>query len=133
MKTNRRWMLSLIWVLLGIGLTVAGFITQIDSFWSGMGAALIVVGAGQLIRWYKFSRNSEYREKVETMEKDERNRFLTAKAWSWAGYLFVLIAAVASIVLRILGQELLSSVASGAICILILLYWVSYMILQRKY
>lgn len=133
MANNRRWIFSLIWILLGIGLIVAGFITELDSFWSGMGAAFIVVGSLQLTRWYKYARNAEYREKVETEEKDERNRYLSAKAWAWAGYLFVLIAAVAAVVLRIVGQNLLSSVASGAVCVLILLYWGSYMVLKRKY
>lgn len=133
MKRNRRWIISVIWILLGIGLIVACNVTSLDSFWSGMGAAFVVVGGMQLIRWFRYFQNPEYREKTETEQQDERNRFLTAKAWAWAGYLFLLLSAIASIVLRIVGQILLSQVASGAICVLILLYWISYMILRRKY
>jgi hypothetical protein len=32
-----------------------------------------------------------------------------------------------------MGQELLSMAASFAICILLVLYWVSYVVLNRKY
>ncbi len=133
MKTNRRVFLSIVWILLGVGLTIAGFVTQIDEFWSGLGTGFIFVGILQLIRWGRYFHNPEYREKAEVEAKDERNRYLAAKAWSWAGYLFVLISAAACIILRILGQHQLSLVASGAMCLILVLYWSSYFILRRKY
>ena len=133
MKNNRRIVVSILWVLLGIGLIVATRIAELDAFWSGMGSAFVFVGALQIFRWVRYARNAEYREKMDTEIHDERNRFLTGKAWAWAGYLFVLIAALASIALRIAGQELLSLAASGALCLILVLYWVSYFILKRKY
>lgn len=133
MKFDRRILVSIVWVVLGIGLTVACAITQMDDFWSGMGTALIVVGVLQLLRWSKYARNAEYREKVDVEAKDERNRYLSEKAWAWAGYLFVFIGAAASIVLRIVGQALLSTLASGAVCVILVLYWISYLIVRKKY
>ena len=35
MKNNRRMLISMVWVLLGVGLIVAGRITEMDDFWSG--------------------------------------------------------------------------------------------------
>lgn len=54
-------------------------------------------------------------------------------AWAWSGYLFILIAAVACIIFKIIGQEVLSFAASGAVCLMLLLYWISYVVLKRKY
>ena len=45
----------------------------------------------------------------------------------------LLISAAAGIVLRILGQELLSMAASCAVCLMLLLYWVTHLILKKKY
>ena len=133
MKTNRRALLSIVWIILGIGLVVASFLEAVDEFWSGMGSAFIFVGILQLIRFIRYSKNDEYREKVDTEVNDERNRYITGKAWGWAGYLFVLISAVGCIIFRILGKNELSLLASGALCLLLVLYWVSYFILKRKY
>lgn len=133
MKLGIKTILYILYILVGITLIVLGFTGILDSFWSGMGSGLLVVSALQIIRLVRLYKNSDYREKVETEVSDERNRFLRNKAWAWAGYLFVLTAAVASIVLRILGQELLSSAAAWAVCLIILLYWISFWILRRKY
>lgn len=98
-----------------------------------MGVALIVVGVMRLIRAYRFSKDASYREKVEIEIGDERNRYLRGKAWAWAGYLFILITAVAVIVLKVVGQELLSIAAGGAICLMLVLYWGAYLLLRKKY
>ena len=46
---------------------------------------------------------------------------------------FVMIMAVASIIFKIAGQGLLSIAASGAVTLVLVLFWVSYLILKRKY
>ena len=71
--------------------------------------------------------------KREVAATDERLHFIRNKAWAWAGYLFVMIMAVASIVLRIFEQNLLSIATSGAVCLMLVLFWGSYIILRRKY
>lgn len=133
MKKNRRIVASIFWVVLGIGLNIACAVAKLDSFWSGLGSAFIFVGALQLIRWGRYFRSEAYREKVEVESHDERNRYLAGKAWAWAGYLFVMVCAVASIALRVAGQELLATCAGGAVCLILVLYWGSYFILRRKY
>jgi hypothetical protein len=55
------------------------------------------------------------------------------KAWSWAGYMFVLIGAVATIAFAIADKKELMMLASGGVCAMILLYWISYMIVRKKY
>ena len=124
---------SIIWLAIGlplIGLSIAGLV---DEFWSGMGSALLVIGACRLIRGRRLSKSAEYREKMETFETDERFHFLRTKAWSWAGYLFVIIAGVSVIVFKILDMETVSQAASGAVCLLLVLYWGAYFVLKKKY
>ena len=133
MKMSRRVLVYVIYILLGgvlVGLSCA---EMVDEFWSGMGGALVAVGVLRLVRAYRLSKDESYREWMEVESADERNRFIRNKAWAWAGYLFVLIVAVSSVVFRIAGQELLSVAAGFAVCLMILLFWGAYMILRKRY
>ena len=133
MKRDKRMIFCFIWVILGTVLIALAFAGKVDVFWNGVGSGLLVVGVLQLLRQYRFSKNESYREKIEIEEKDERNHFIRNKTWAWTGYLFVLIAAVLCLVFRIIGQNLLSLAASGAVCLMLVLYWISYLVLKRKY
>ena len=133
MKQNKRIIVSIMWVIIGMVLIGLSFVGIVDEFWSGMGSGLLVVGIIQLIRFYRLQKNEAYREKMEIEASDERNHFIRNKAWAWSGYLFILISAVACIVFKIMGQELLSMAASGAVCLMLILYWISFIILKRKY
>ena len=133
MKQNKRLYVNILWLIIGsilIGLSFAGVV---DEYWNGMGMGLAVVGAINLIRYYRLNKNDVYREKIELEASDERNHFIRNKAFAWAGYYFILIAAVGTIVFKIIGQELLSQAAAYAVCLMLILYWISYIILKRKY
>ena len=132
MKEKKYW-ISIIYVIIGVILFGLACFEKVDSFWSGMGSALFVIGTLQLIRRYRFNKNEAYREKMEIEEKDERNHFIRNKAWAWAGYLFVMIMAVSTIIFKIVGQETLMMAASGGVSLMLTLFWVSYLILKRKY
>lgn len=133
MNRNRRIISCIIYIVFGVILMVLGVLEVVDAFWSGMGGALIAMGAVRAIQAVRYSTDEAYREKRETELSDERNQFIRNKAWAWAGYLFVLIAAIATIAFRLLGQELLSVAAGFAVCILMLLYFVCHLALSRKY
>ena len=130
MKKN--W-INIAWVILGAGLLALSFAELVDSFWGGMGSALFTIGVIRLLRNYRLNKNEEYRERMEIEARDERNRFLSSKAWAWSGYLFILIAAALSILFKVMGQDLLSMTSGGAVCLMLVLYWASYFILRRKY
>ncbi len=133
MKNDRRIVACIIYIILGVALMVLGMLEVVDSFWSGMGGALIAVGIVRMIHILRYHNDESYRENMEIETKDERNQFIRNKAWAWAGYLFVLIAAISTIVLKLLGQDLLSIAAAFAVCILVLLFWVCYLVLKKKY
>ena len=133
MKSSRRILTYVIYLLLGGILWGLAFADMVDSFWAGMGSALFLMGVLRLVQTYRLSKDETYREKMEIEITDERNRFLRNKAWAWAGYLFILISAFAVITLKVMEQELLSMAASFALCLMLVLYWGSFMVLKRKY
>ncbi len=133
MKNNRRIIVSIIYVFLGAVLFGLGFAEIVDAFWSGMGSALIAIGVVRAIQFLRFRKDASYREKMEVEMKDERNMFIRNKAWAWSGYLFILVAAVLTIVFKILDQDLLSMSAAFSVCLVLVFYWISYMVLNRKY
>ncbi len=130
---NRNLIIYILYLVIGLTLLGLGIANVVDEFWSGMGSGLIFVSVLRLIRVYRLSKNEEYREKVETEISDERNRFIRSKAWAWAGYFFIIISAVAVIAFKVAGQELLSTASSVALCLMLVLYWVSFFILRKKY
>lgn len=137
MKTNRnvliRWILSILYILIGVTFIVCNLLNTVDDFWSGMGAAFAVIGLLQMLRLIRYKTSLKYKEETDTAVNDERNRFIGMKAWSWAGYLYIMIAAVATIVCKLLNQETLMFFCSGSVCVILILYWVSYFILRKKY
>ena len=137
MKLTRRiivqWILPILYVAIGATLGICGELGKIDQFWNGLGAALVVVGVLRLIRLIRYNTNTEYKEKTDTAVNDERNRFIANKAWAWVGYLYIMIAAVATIVFKLLNQEILMYFCSGSVCVILILYWIIYLILSKKY
>ena len=126
-------LIRILMIAAGIALLVLGVAGIVDAFWSGMGGALIGISAMHLIQTSRYQKNEAYRENVDTARNDERNQFLKTKAWSWAGFWFMMIAAVSTIALKIAGHEDLMMMASGSVCLLLALYWISYFLLRRKY
>lgn len=137
MKSNQnialRWVLSILYILSGATLIVCGLLHIVEEFWQGMGAAFAFIGVLQMLRLIRYKTSLKYKEETDTAVNDERNRFIGMKAWSWAGYLYIMIAAVATIVFKLLNQETLMFFCSGSVCVILILYWVSYFILRKKY
>lgn len=124
---------SILEIIIGSSLVLASVFGVADEFWSGMGTALLIIGIIFLVREVRYKTNFEYKEKCDIQINDERNKYLSMKAWSWAGYLFVMIAACATIMLKLAGKEDLMMISSGSICLVMVLYWISYMVLKKKY
>jgi len=133
MRKATRMIATILEIVIGAVLLGCNIADVVDEFWGGMGTALLVMGVIFLLRQIRYRRNEAYREAVDVEVNDERNKYISMKAWSWTGYLFVLIAAVGAIVLKLLGREDYMFFASGSVCLMVLLYWVTYMVLKKKY
>ncbi len=133
MKYEKRIYISIFWIVIGTVLLACGIFDILDSFWSGMGGALIGVGTIRIVQFAKYRKNPEYREKIEIESNDERNKFISGRAWAWSGYVFVMLNAIGAIAFKIAGNETLSMYCSFMICLVLVLYWISYLILRKKY
>ena len=134
MYDNKRLFLSIFWVILGAVLLILAVTEKLDStLYAGMGGGLIAVGLLQIMRNLRYRRDAAYREKIDTEVSDERNRFLRMKSWSWAGYITVLAEAIAAVVAAVRGQETVQLVLSYSVCLLLAAYYISYLVLSRKY
>ena len=133
-NNNRRLILSIFWVVLGLVLFVLSVAEILDpTYFSAMGVALAVVGTLQVIRHLRYRKDKEYKEKIDIEVTDERNRFLRLQSWAWTGYIVVFIEAAGSIVAAVLGQEIVRQVLSFSVCLIVCVYWISWFVLSRKY
>ena len=130
---NKRLIIGIVYIILGLVLGLLSFLGIVDEWWQSFGIAILIVGIADIFRHIKYLHNTEYREKVDLSNNDERIRFIAMKAWSWSGYLFVIIAAIASIALKAFGYDEYSQIAGLSVCLIILLYWINYCILRKKY
>ncbi len=133
MNNNRRLINSVLEIAIGAALLVGVSLAGGDSVWLGMGGALVAVGTLQLLNLMRYREDAEYREKVDTEAHDERNIFIRSKAWVWAGTSFVIVCGVLTVVFLILGKQELSTLSGLAVSLLTLFYWLSYLILRKKY
>ena len=130
---NKRLALSIFWIVLGAALLILTNTDVIPEMYSGMGAVLVVIGMLQVIRNLKYRKDSVYREKIDTEAQDERNRFLRMKSWSWTGYIVVMAQSIGVIIAMVLGQDQIQHVLSYSVCLMLCTYWISYVVLSRKY
>lgn len=134
MYNNKRLILSIFWIVLGAVLIVLSVMEKLDpSMYSAMGGALIAIGVLQTIRNLRYLRDTEYRKKIDTKVSDERNRFLSMKSWSWTGYIVVLVEGIGVVAAMIAGQETLQRLLAYSVCLIVGVYWITYLILSRKY
>ena len=130
---TKRFIASIVEIILGFALWICSAIGLIDSYWGGMGGGLIGVGIVFLIRSIRYKRDPEYKEECDVEMNDERNKFISLNAWAWSGYAFVILNALGTIAFRIAGNESLSQYCSYMVCIVLVLYWGCYLILRKKY
>ena len=131
---NKRLALSIFWMVLGIVLIILTVTDVLDqSIYAGMGGALTTVGFLQMMRNLRYRKDEDYREKIDTEFGDERNSFLRMKSWAWTGYIVVLAEGIGVVIAMITGQELVYKVLSYSVCLIVGVYWITYMVLSRKY
>lgn len=133
MKITKKLISYILTIAVGATLLTLAIAGVLDSFWSGMGASLLIMSILRLAQLYLYKTDKSYQEKMDTEVSDERNRFLRNKAWAWAGYLFVIIAAICTIVFKVMEQELLWQATGLGMCLIVTLYWISFLILRKKY
>ena len=131
---SKKLVLSIFWVLVGAALIALSVMEVLNSsMYAGLGGGLFAVGLLQIARNIKYRKDPTYREKIDTEANDERNRYLRMKSWSWAGYIAILVEGIGAIVAMVAGEQTIQLVLSYSVCLLLVAYLISYIILSRKY
>ena len=130
---KKRITIQIIEILAGMVLLGLGVAGRVDEFWSGMGGALIAVGGMNLIRILRYQKNEDYRENVNTERNDERNKYLSMKAWQLTAGWYTVIAAIGTFIFKFAGREDLMMLCSGAVCLMTFMYWIFFLYLRKKY
>ena len=135
---NRFFTTGIIYIVLGIALFVASITmnlgtTTIARVMPGLGGGFLGVGIINLYRGIRLGKDAEYRENFEVETHDERNKYLRMKAWSWAGYLFIIGCSAFVIIFALIDRPDLMQMAAYGTCIMLVLYWVCYLIVRKKY
>ena len=132
MNKKRNIIMNIAYIIIGIVLIACAKTGMISDTYLGFGGGILGVGIVLLAKNIRYVKNKEYQENVDIESGDERNRYIRMKAWSWAGYLYVLIMAVATIICMIIEKTELMQYCSLTVCIILVLYWGSYLIINRN-
>ena len=132
-KMKMRMLLFVLYIIIGAAFCVLSFMNLTGEFIYILGAAFIVSGTVQLVRSIRLINNPEKLEERSVAEKDERNIMLNNKARSLAFVIYILAAAIAMVIMYILEIDIVGLTLSYSICGLVVIYWISYFILRKKY
>ena len=132
-KLNNRIIIYVLLIVMGAALLILSETGRLDSFWSGMGSALFAISILRLIQLNRYKKDSDYAERINIQNHDERNQWLSEKARSNGFYYSILIESVGVIVTRILQKPEWSTLLGMVVCFQLLLYWITWFILRKKY
>lgn len=132
-KLKIRLGFAISYIILGVLLiALAGILRWENTFASAYGLTLTVIGFARLKQYCFLTKDEQRLKKQEIIENDERNIAISQKAKAVTFNISVIAAALATIVLQIIGKNEFVDLLGGAICILIAIYWISYFILRKK-
>lgn len=131
-KLKLRLYLAIGYIVLGVILIILFNLKGAEnSYLSSMGLALIVVGIVRIRNHIIITKNEESIRKQKIAETDERNIAIANKAKSLSFMIYIFMACIAVIVLEILNKTQWVSVISGMVCLLLVIYWVTYLIVRK--
>ena len=132
-KLKIRLYFAIAYIVIGLLLTVLFNVLENGSeYLSTFGLVLMVVGIARLRNYRRITKTEESVKKQEIMETDERNVEIVKRAKNAAFNVFVILLSIAIIVLQFLDLTVYVQPLFGAMCLLLVIYWVSYWIIRQR-
>lgn len=116
--------------LVAIVLSAVGYI---DDVLGACGLTLIIISALQLFKAARYAKDPAFAKQIDASNTDERLAFLAGKAAQSAFQVSVIALCLLSLVLRFVGKGDTADVLGFVACGELLVYWVSYLYLSKKY
>ena len=120
------------YIIVGIILIGIGSIGKTEMALS-FGSMFAVIGIAKLMEYKRITSNKETLRQREIAENDERNIMLWTKARSMAFIIYIIAAALVIVVLYLVGMVYEARIVSYSLSVFVVIYWVSYFVLSRKY
>lgn len=116
--------------IVAVALSIFGVI---DDMLGAFGLALIIISALQLFKAARYASDPAFAKQIDVSNSDERLAYLASKSAEWTFKVSVIGLCVISLVLRLLGGGDTADVLAFVACVEITVYWVSYLVLSKKY
>lgn len=133
MNIKKRIISHMILLVIGVAAFAASVLGYLDEFGLGFGVVLVVIEVFRLIQDIRVMKDASYAKKAEIQNSDERTIYISNKAKAWTVYLSVLILAILCIFFHFIGQDILMQFCGFTVSGMMLIYWIVYLILSKKY
>ncbi|MBO5040637.1 MAG: hypothetical protein J6D09_06025 [Clostridia bacterium] len=132
-KLKIRLWVAISYIVLGIAMATVAIVSKTENqFISSFGLALAVMGIARIRNYFLITKNEDTLRKREITETDERNVSIVNKARSAAFTVYILLAGVFVIVMGLLDKIEISVWVSYSVALLVFVYWICYIIYQKK-
>ena len=133
-KLKIRLWVAITYLVLGIALIVVSLaIEPKNDILSSFGFAIALIGGVRLRNYLLITKSEERIKAQEIAEKDERNVAIADKAKSFSFMAYIFVACIDVIILHLLNKTQVALILSSSVCGLLLIYWVAYFIIRKKY
>lgn len=133
-KIKLRAGLGLVYALIGAAIIAAANIMKTDSdIASSFGAVFAAMGIVRFVQYTRLLNNKIALEKRQVAENDEKNVMIVTKAQSLAFTAYFILGGITVPVMFLTGNRAIGLYAAYSICAFAAVYWISYMIIRRKY
>ena len=132
-KLKIRLWVAISYIVLGIAMVTVAIVSKTENqFISSFGLALTVMGIARVRNYFLITKNEDTLRKREIAETDERNVSIVNKARSAAFTVYILLAGIFVIVMGLLDKIEISVWVSYSVALLVFVYWICYIIYQKK-
>ena len=118
--------------VLGVLMMILGFL-RTEEYISSLGLMFLIIGIARVIQYRRIAQTEESLRQREIAEKDERNVLLWTKARSLTFTIYSIVLALAVIILQLMEVELIPQILAFCLFTMVLIYWICYFALSRKY
>jgi len=132
-KLKARLSLAIIYIVLGVIFIAITFIAKTENdFISAFGFAMIIMGLVRIRNYRIITKDENTIKKHQIIETDERNISIIRKAKSSAFSIYLVLMGAAVIILSLCNMHDVSKYISYSVCLLVVIYWISYWVYQKK-
>ena len=133
-KMQQRLWIAAVYILLGLVLVCIDILKgSANYYFFSFGLALLLLGILRIFRYRKITGNNQTLRKQELSETDERTRMMAERARSWYFSLSITAAGIWVIALNLLGRHDEALPFAWYVCAMVVLYWICFAVIRKKY